>query len=103
MATMLGKTISVDFRYIALEGELVTRTYGDGVTALILDTDQGPETLSTNLGAYGIYPATGNVIIKDYSEHDGVTASLVRAGAVRVVREITFGQFNTKAFEVEVL
>ena len=96
-------TVTVNFPGLALDGELLPIRYMDGTAGLQLMTDEGPEIISTNLGAYGLVPDEGNVFIKYYSEHAGVTASLVAAGAVEVVREVTFGNFGTRGFEVKVL
>lgn len=91
------------FPSIELEGELASITYVDGSAGLALITDEGPEILSTNLGGYGLVPAEGNVFIKDYSEHSGVTDSLVASGVVEVVRKVEFGRFGTSGYEVKVL
>lgn len=84
---------------------LANSTYGDGSPALVADfvyDGEGErETLSTNLSYYGMTPEPGNVFIKDYSEHEGLTDALVKAGAVTMVRPITFGPFNSGGFEVK--
>ena len=86
---------TIKFGSLSLEGELAV--YLD---VLALLTGAGRERLSIRLNDYGLIPAEGNFFIKDYSEHAGVTAQLVDAGAVEIVREVTFGPFNTRAYEV---
>ena len=86
---------SIKFGSITLDGELAV--YRGGLALL---TGMYVERLSIHLDAYGLIPAEGNFFIKDYSEHRGVTKQLVDAGAVEIVREVIFGPFNTRAFEV---
>lgn len=103
MAAANTAEITVSFPYdVSLTGTLARRQYGDGQTALVLDTDEGPETLSVNLAAYGLYPADADhVFIKDYSEHEGVADSLVEAGVAQITRMVTFGGFGTSAKEIK--
>lgn len=87
--------------------DIDTVHYTDGQLGLqcaLWDDEVGhvPEVLSVNLSDYGLYADAGNVFIKDYSEHEGLTQSLVEANLVKVVRQVTFGPFNTTAYEVEV-
>lgn len=106
----MNKVIKANFGgWTANITDLLREEYMDGTAALscsVWDTDYEEyvpgEVLSTNLGGYGLYPAEGNVFIKDYSEHKGLTDSLVEGGAVEVVRKVTFGPFNTNAYEVKV-
>lgn len=84
---------------------LLTGSYVDGTPALLIeDNDEGCpiiETLSVNLSGYGLHPAPGNVFIKDYSEHEGLTGNLVANGIVRVVREVPIGMGS--GYEVELI
>lgn len=105
MPTMIKpRAVVIDFPYISLAGIIGTQTYGDGTTALVLLTDEGPETLSTNLGGHGLTPRSPeHVFVKDYSEHTGLAQSLVKADVAEIVAEVTFGNFGTRAYEVRLL
>ncbi|MFE4332520.1 hypothetical protein ACFRQM_24775 [Streptomyces sp. NPDC056831] len=69
----------------------------------MLETDEGPEYISVNLKSCGITPELGNVFIKDWSEHAGLTARLEQAGLVQPLHELTVGSFGSTAYEVEVM
>lgn len=71
--------------------DLFVTRYVDGTLALAISEEYGPEVISTNLSGYGMKPAKNSVFIKDYSEHDGLTASLVAAGVVEPLREVAIG------------
>lgn len=72
----------------------------DAVRALILhDTEEGGyEVLSTNLAGYGDNIAAGHVVIKDYSEHQGLADRLVE-----IVHTLTRGPFGSQFHVVKVL
>ena len=100
MATTTTKeNVTVGFGAIELTGTL---HHDDENRSLVLLGDEGPEHISVNLQAYGITPAPGNVFIKDWSEHQGLTAGLVKVGLVRPVRGLTIGPFASAAYEVQV-
>jgi hypothetical protein len=63
------------------------------------------EVITKRLDAYGLFPAEDGttVFITDWSENVGLTASLVAAGVVEIVRELTVGPFKSRAYEVRVL
>ena len=65
--------------------------------------DEGPSRLSIQLGAYGIHDREGHCWIKDWSEGEGVTDSLVANGLVEKVRTVTVGPFDSPAHEVKIL
>ncbi|MFF8917480.1 hypothetical protein ACF08M_30270 [Streptomyces sp. NPDC015032] len=71
--------VVVDFGSIELSGTLL---HDDQRRLLMLETDEGPEPISVNLQSHGITPEPGNVFIKDWSEHSGLTARLAQAGLV---------------------
>ncbi|WP_424862884.1 hypothetical protein [Streptomyces sp. MMS24-I29] len=91
--------VTVDFGSIALTGTL---DHDDEQRSLVLVTNEGSEPISVSLQAYGLIPMPGNVFIKDWSEHTGLTARLAAAGLVRIVRNMAVGPFRSTAFEVEV-
>lgn len=91
--------VTVDFGAIELSGSL---HHDDEQRSLYLMTDEGPERVSTNLLAYSLTPEPGHVFIKDWSEHEGLTAHLVEQGLVKPVHEVTVGPFGSRALEVEV-
>lgn len=72
--------------------------------ALVFSEDSEPDmTISVNLEAYGLVAKADTVFVKDWSENEGLTASLVEAGVVEIVRELTVGPFSSRAYEVRVL
>lgn len=86
----------------SLTGTLSEGHYGDGSLALQLFTDEGPETLTVNLIAYGLTAPPGHVFVPDYSEHAGLPAALAAAGVAVPVEAITFGPFDTAAVLMKV-
>ena len=91
--------ITIDFGTIELTGSL---QHDNEYQTLTLLTDEGPELLSVNLLAYGFLPMPGNVFIKDWSEHEDLTARLEGAGLAKRVRKVVVGPFRSTAYEVEV-
>lgn len=92
--------ITLKMPYFEMSGELVPITYVDGTPGVQLMTDEGPVTLSINLAACGIAPEPGNVILKDYSEGEGASDALVRAGAAVKVRTHAVGNWGSTCTEV---
>ncbi len=91
--------VTIDFGVIELTGSF---RHDDEQRLLELTTDEGIERISVNLSAYGLVPESGNVFVKDWSEHAGLTAGLVEAGLVSIVRAVVVGPFASTAFEVVV-
>lgn len=91
--------VTVDLGVITLTG---TVSHDDVNRDLVLFDEEGPEVLSVNLEAYGLTPEPGNVFIKDWSEHSGLTKRLEEAGLVKAVHWVTVGPFASTAYEVEV-
>lgn len=88
---------TIDFMgAIELSGTL---RFDEATGLLELDTEDGemPERLSVRLDGYGIDTPAGHAWIKDWSEHQGVTDSLVAAGAVEVVQTVQVGPFSSTA------
>ena len=101
---MTFKTIatntSVAFPGITLDGSI---EHDDDQRALVMFTAEGPETLSVNLQAYGLLAPSGHVWIKDWSEHEGLAASLAASGLVDEVSDTFVGPFFSRAVLVRVL
>ncbi|MFB7918940.1 hypothetical protein [Streptomyces sp. NPDC056061] len=91
--------VTIDFGPIKLTGSLL---HDDAQRSLVLDTVEGVEPISVKLDAYSITPGPGNVFIKDWSEHSGLTARLTAAGLVKPVRTLVVGPFQSTAYEVQV-
>lgn len=91
-------SVTVSFGSLELTGTL---HHDDENRSLVLETDEGPEHLSVNLESYGFTPKPGNVFIKDWSEHAGLTARLEQAGLVQSLHELTVGPFGSTAYEVK--
>ena len=77
-------------------------TYWDGAPALQGITDEGPETLTTNMAGYGFQPA---LYIKNWSEHAGLAEALVAAGIAEIVQvhSVPGSPFNLSVTEVELV
>ncbi|MFI5702654.1 hypothetical protein ACIA78_21735 [Streptomyces xanthochromogenes] len=98
--TTVRHGVTVDFGSIELTGTLV---HDNENRLLELEIDKGPaEPISISLQGYGLTPEPGNVFIKDWSEHCGLTARLAKTGLVTHVRTLTIGPFLTTAYEVQV-
>lgn len=84
------KRYTVKMEWIELSGSLRMMHYPDGNNALQIMDSQGPETLSVNLGHYGMNTPEGQVFVKDYSEHEGLPDALVEAGVVEKLHQVYF-------------
>lgn len=66
--------------------------YTDGVTpALFINADDGEPlcTVTVNLSDSGIFPPPGEIIVKDYSENEGLAEVLVACGLLSLTgREV---------------
>ncbi|MFD7661261.1 hypothetical protein [Streptomyces sp. NPDC059788] len=92
--------VTVDFGCIELTGALV---HDDKNRVLKLEKAKGSaEPISISLQGYGLTPELGNVFIKDWSEHSGLTARLEWAGLVTPVNVLTVGPYRSTAYEVRV-
>lgn len=91
----------IDLHTFGLQGDLVHDSEQHALT--IVMPDGSAERLSVNLGAYGLQASGDTVFIKDWSEHSGLTRSLVDLGVVEVVGACNVGQFNLRAYEVRPL
>lgn len=93
-------SINIQSKFVRIaNGALSLGQYADGSLAVqVRDSDQPVETLSINLGAYGLAAPEGHFYCKDYSEHEGLPEALVKAGVASIVHEVTFGPFGSKAF-----
>lgn len=101
MFTTIKEDVTVAFSAITMTGDI---RHSSAQHAMILEVPTTPtEIITTNLTAYGLEPQEDTVFIKDWSEHDGLTASLVEAGVVEIVREVRVGPFASRAYEVRVI
>lgn len=107
---MSNDTVTAKFGGTTYEVRNVSyKSYIDGTAAIMCDLFDAdfdsfvPEVISTNLSAWGIHPAPGNAFIKDYSEHEGLAESLVGAGVLDIVGEVTFGPYDLRAYEVRLV
>lgn len=87
MIPKLVQKIDVDTRYIReMNASLLLGQYvgQDKPWALLVVSDYGEHLLTPtiNLEAYGLSPAPGHAFIKDYSENEGVLASLQNSGII---------------------
>jgi hypothetical protein len=97
--TIIASNVTVSFAGLELSGDI---DFDAVHNTLSFDDRQWPsERIDTDLFAHGVVSSEpGTVFIKDVTEHEGLTASLVEAGVVRIVREVSFGPFQSKAYEV---
>ena len=98
-------TITLKTSLSTLTGELELR---QGVLVLAGATSPdyddvfpSDEVLSTSLRAYGYIEFPGEVFIKDWSEHSGLAAALVDAGAGEITETLTVGPFDSRAYRFQ--
>lgn len=97
--TPIKEQVTLTFGSIEITGDLHFANYGDGQTAVYLDTDEGAEHISVNLAAHGLIPRPGSIFIKNEAEHAGLAQSMSGVGLGTVARTVTFGPFNSTAVE----
>lgn len=97
---VIRNNVTVRFFDLDLIGDV---DYDPELQLLELMTDEGTEPLSISLDVYGLRPNPGNVFVKDWSEHEGLAASLQDAGVVEIVARHHVGPFQSRAYEVQVL
>lgn len=76
--------------------------YSNGEPAIqIFSETEGPiATATVNLESYGIHPAPGHVLIKEYSENEGMVDALITAGIITERgQSYSFGFIQDGAFE----
>jgi hypothetical protein len=101
MFTTIKEDVTILFLGTEIKGDV---QFSATQHALTLTSPNEPaEVLTTNLGVYGYKAQEDTVFIKDWSEHQGVTASLTAQGIVQPVRELRVGPFNSIAWEVRVV
>jgi len=83
-----------DVLYDADQHELAFR-YADGRLPA--------ETITSNLGFYGLVEQHDTVFIKEYNEHKGLAMSLVATGQFEIVATHATGPFQSQSFELRVL
>lgn len=72
------------------------------IPALILNDVETyeDEVITLNLIGYGIIPAPGNIIIKEYNGLEGMTEALLNAGVItKIVTQHSFGYLQNGATE----
>lgn len=99
----LKKDVAVSFGTYRTVGDIMHDAQRQ---ILVLSDPMEPdEIISKRLDAYGLFPAEDGttVFLTDWSENVGLTASLVAAGVVEVIRELTVGPFKSRAYEVRLI
>lgn len=97
-------TITLKTSLSTLTGELELRQgvlVLAGATSPNYDDFPSDEVLSTSLRAYGYIEFPGEVFIKDWSEHSGLAAALVDAGAGEITETLTVGPFDSRAYRFQ--
>lgn len=99
---------NIKARFVDIEGGAIDDNvhYGNGDRALAVwhaECYGRPETLSVNLEQLGLRPPEGHVYVKDVSEHEGLPDALVKAGIAEKVREVEFGDYDSKAWLMRVI
>lgn len=69
----------------------------------IRDTDGDSEVLNVDMTMHGYVCFPDELILKDWSEHSGLTAALVDVGIVMRTETIAVGPFDSRAYRVLVL
>ena len=72
----------MELTFLNMTGKLVTHEYPNGRLALTIEDDEGEiARCTTNVASAQL--AEGEVLIKDYSENEGMLAMLISAGVVK--------------------
>lgn len=75
--------ITIETKYIPKQDAVVRfKRYGDGSLALVIESLTGERLCVATTAVEGAYVPPGLVLIKDYSENEGVLEALVKAGIV---------------------
>lgn len=82
----------------ALTGDLYKATYTDGSDAILLATEEGYETISVNLIAYGYIPNPGAVFVSN--DFPDLAQSLADTTGGTIARTVPYGPFDSTATEV---
>jgi len=89
--------ITVNTKYIN-NRDAVTAwgVYADGSNALKLITTEGEPLMKASVFVEGVNVNEHHVLIKDYSENEGITQCLADNGVVEVLRTMEIGEFKSK-------
>lgn len=99
---VLAKTVDVQMgTHTAKDASIVFD--GDRNMLFVAHDEYEREVISTNLISYGYITMPGEVFIKDWSEHEGLTQSLVDAGLVEIIESVKVGPFQSTAHRVRIL
>lgn len=104
----MTKLFDVHARYVHMEqARLFVSQYTDATAALQAEysyhdeymgmTITETETLSVNLGAYGLVAEADHFYIPGWSEYEGLPDALVEAGVGIIVEELKVGPFDAPA------
>jgi hypothetical protein len=95
---------TINAKFVNTTGHVRKANYADGSLALLITNYEGRETLSTNLGAYGLVAPEGHVYVKGVSEHEGLPEALELAGIASKIPNgrVTFGPFDSYAWLMKV-
>lgn len=94
--------VTINAKFLKATGYLREIAYADGSPGLQFLGNTVPETISINLGDYGLTPPEGHVYIKEYGEHEGVLEALIDQGIADPVGRVQFGPFNASAWLVRI-
>lgn len=93
--------VTLRLPHVDLYGDL---TYDPAARHLVLIHPDGEHhDLSTDLLVYGYMPWVGETLVKDWTEHSGLTDALVMAGVATVLDRFEVGPFNSRAYRLRVL
>ena len=88
--------INAKTRYLNEPAKLVFAFYGDRSMAILLHAIDGEPlaTATVCIADYGFTPPEGHVVVKDYSENEGMLACLIAQGVVTAPTEHIPGPNN---------
>lgn len=96
--------VTLTFGSGELTGDVYRTAYiNTGAPALLLKTARGQEHLSVNLDSHGLVPGPRSIFVKDYSGHNGLADSMVKAGIGTITGKVSFGDFGSEAYELELV
>ena len=93
----MAKTVRITTRYTDEDMRLSQiGEYQDGSPAYALFDANGEEYATATVCIPGNTPPSGHVLIKNWSENEGVLESLVAAGILQVVADVPSGFVNAQ-------
>lgn len=88
--------ITAKTKYLNEPAVLTFGFYGDGSRAIVLRSPEGAPLAKATvcIVEYGYTPAEGFVVVKDYSENEGMLACLIAEGVIHAPESAVLGPYG---------